>query len=86
MGPYKNYALPRDIIMVSTADWDEPLWTNKQQIASRLTDDFRVLYVEPLASLANGKRGYQHRFWRDACGVHVLRPPGAVPFGQKISQ
>lgn len=86
MGPFANFDLPRDVVMISTADWDAPLWTNKQQIASRLVSDFRVLYVEPLASLADGRRGYTHRYWRDPSGVHVLRPPGTVPFGQKIPQ
>ncbi len=85
MGDYGAYDLPRNIVMVSTADWDEELWTNKQQIASRLAGDFRVLYVEPLASLADGKRGYSHRYWTDPSGVHVLRPPGAAPFGQKLA-
>jgi len=84
MGRYADFDIPHDIVMVSTADWDEPLWTNKQQIASRLVEDFRVLYIEPLASLAGGKRGYSHRYWRDACGVHVLRPPGVAPFGRKL--
>lgn len=86
MGRNDGLSIPRDIVMVSTADWDAPLWTNKQQIASRLVPDFRVLYVEPLASLADGRRGYTHRYWRDPSGVHVLRPPGTVPFGQKIPQ
>ena len=72
--------------MVSTADWDEPLWTNKQQIASRLVPDFRVLYIEPLSSLADGHRGYSHRYWRDPTGVHILRPHGTVPFGRKITR
>jgi hypothetical protein len=87
MGAYEGYQLPKNIIMVSTADWDEPLWTNKQQIASRLVSDFRVLYVEPLSNLANGRRGFSHRYWRDATGVHILRPPGmTIPFGKKIPQ
>jgi glycosyltransferase involved in cell wall biosynthesis len=85
MGEYGGYDLPRDIVMISTADWDEELWTNKQQIAWRLAGDFRILYVEPLAGLASGKRGYSHRYWRDPSGVHVFRPPGTMPFGQKVS-
>ena len=37
------------IILISTADWDHPLWTNKQHVACSLADmGFRVLYVESL--------------------------------------
>jgi glycosyltransferase involved in cell wall biosynthesis len=39
----------RDIVIISTADWDHPLWTNNQHIAVRLVQrGFRVLYVESL--------------------------------------
>lgn len=39
--------LPRDMIMLSTADWDNPFWTNKQHMAAQLAQrGFRVLYVE----------------------------------------
>ena len=38
-----------DIILLSTADWDHPLWTNKQHTALALADyGHRVLYVESL--------------------------------------
>jgi glycosyltransferase involved in cell wall biosynthesis len=38
-----------DIVIISTADWDHPLWTNNQHIAVRLAQrGFRVLYVESL--------------------------------------
>ena len=33
--------------MFASAYWDEPLWTNKQHVASRLAAHHRVLYVEP---------------------------------------
>ncbi|MCB1153994.1 MAG: glycosyltransferase [Deltaproteobacteria bacterium] len=82
---FDQFDIPRDVLMFSTADWDEPLWTNKQQIASRLAGEFRVLYVEPLASLRSRKRSHSHRILEDPSGVTVLRPPGAVPFGQKIA-
>lgn len=84
MGAFDGYALPRDIVMISTADWDETLWTNKQQIASRLVPDFRVLYVEPLKSFRSGKRKYTKKAWRDERGVQVYRPAVALPFGQKL--
>ena len=38
-----------DIILLSTADWDHPLWTNKQHTALALAEfGHRVLYVESL--------------------------------------
>ncbi len=37
----------RDILLVSTADWDNPFWTNKQHVAVELArQGRRVLYVE----------------------------------------
>ncbi|MDH4029066.1 MAG: glycosyltransferase, partial [Nitrospirota bacterium] len=40
---------PKDIIYFSTADWDNPTWTNNQHMASRLAGlGFRILYVESL--------------------------------------
>lgn len=35
-----------DVIAVTTADWDHPVWTNKQRLASGLAPRHRVLYVE----------------------------------------
>lgn len=38
-----------DFIIISTADWDHPFWTNKQHIAKRLADrGHRVLYIDSL--------------------------------------
>jgi glycosyltransferase involved in cell wall biosynthesis len=38
-----------DLVCFSSADWDAPLWTNKQQLMSRLADEgVRVLYVDSL--------------------------------------
>jgi glycosyltransferase involved in cell wall biosynthesis len=36
------------IVMLSTADYNAPLWTNKQHIASRLATEVPVLYIESL--------------------------------------
>ena len=37
------------IVLISTADWDHPLWTNKQHVACSLADlGHSVLYVESL--------------------------------------
>ena len=39
----------RDIVLLSTADWDNPYWTNKQHVALKLGEmGHRVLYVESL--------------------------------------
>lgn len=71
--------------MLSTADWDAPLWTNKQQIAVRLAEDFAVLYVEPLVAMGSGKRSLARAsHWRDPSGVTVYRPASALPFGNKL--
>jgi len=38
-----------DVVLLSTADWDHPLWTNKQHVACALAaEGERVLYVESL--------------------------------------
>ena len=37
----------RDVVLLATADWDHPFWTNKQHVASALADlGHRVLYIE----------------------------------------
>ena len=41
---------PQDIVVVSTADWDNPFWTNKQHVAVQLARlGHRVLYIDSLA-------------------------------------
>ncbi len=41
---------PQDIVIVSTADWDNPFWTNKQHVAVQLARlGHRVLYIDSLA-------------------------------------
>lgn len=37
-----------NIICFSSADWDNPLWTNKQHIMSRLSKENRIFYIESL--------------------------------------
>lgn len=40
---------PHEIVLISTADWDHPFWTNKQHVTTRLAErGHRVLYVESL--------------------------------------
>ncbi len=67
-----------DIVVLATADWDHPLWTNKQHVAVSLVDEgCRVLYLESLglrpaqATGRDAKRIVQ-RLWRG------LRPPRRV--------
>jgi len=36
------------VLVLATADWDAPLWTNKQYVALELAREFRVTYVESL--------------------------------------
>lgn len=44
-----QYNTARDIVLLSTADWDNPFWTNKQHVASELgRRGHRVLYVDSL--------------------------------------
>ena len=39
----------RDVIIFSTADWDNPFWTNKQHMAVQFArNGYRVLYVDSL--------------------------------------
>ena len=41
----------QDIVLMSTADWDHPFWTNKQHTAQALVKlGFRVLYIDSLGS------------------------------------
>ncbi|HUN74755.1 MAG TPA: glycosyltransferase [Steroidobacteraceae bacterium] len=41
--------MPKDIVLLSTADWDNPFWTNKQHVAVELIRrGHRVLYIDSL--------------------------------------
>jgi hypothetical protein len=63
-----------DVVVVATADWDHPVWTNKQHLARRLAGAHRVLYVEsvglrrPTATVRDGRR-LARRLARAAGGV-----------------
>jgi glycosyltransferase involved in cell wall biosynthesis len=61
----------RDCVLFSTADWDEPYWTNKQHTASLLAGrGWRVLYVESVGfrspKMASGRDWARlwRRLWR----------------------
>ncbi len=80
-----------DFVVVATADWDNPLWTNKQQLSSRWgAAGHRVLYVESLGLRRPGISGRDlGRMWRRlkranrlrsvASGVWVFSPL-VIPF------
>ncbi len=69
----------RDILLVSTADWDNPFWTNKQHVAVELArQGRRVLYVESsgLRRPSLGSRRDLRRIGRRL--GRALRPPRQV--------
>jgi glycosyltransferase involved in cell wall biosynthesis len=44
-----NASMDTDVVILSTADWDNPFWTNKQHVAVELARrGFRVFYVDSL--------------------------------------
>ena len=83
-----------DIILLSTADWDHPLWTNKQhQAVSLAKSGHRVLYIDSLGIRGPRSKGADlRRILRRLCrclwplrqvrpGIWVLSPlvlPGRV--------
>jgi glycosyltransferase involved in cell wall biosynthesis len=67
--------ITKDIVLLSTADWDNPFWTNKQHVACELARcGYRVLYVESLG-LRRPSASAQDmgRIWRRL--KSGLRPP-----------
>ena len=65
-----------DFVVLATADWDNPLWTNKQQLSSRWgAAGHRVLYVESLGLRRPGVSGRDlGRMWRRLKRANRLRP------------
>lgn len=79
----------RDIICIAPVDWD-PIWNRSQQLMSRLPGSFRVLYVEPPATLLSAfkDRSLWFKWWRWAEGprrikenIFLYSPPVVLPFG-----
>lgn len=70
-----------DFILLATADWDHPLWTNKQHVAVALADlGHRVLYVESLG--LRGARSDRRDLGRILRRLgRCLRPPRRVRQG-----
>lgn len=67
-----------DVVLLSTADWDNPFWTNKQHVAAELARrGFRILYIESLGLRrptvsSHDLRRILRRLWR------AVRPPRRV--------
>ena len=65
-----------DIVLLSTADWDHPLWTNKQHVACALAaEGERVLYVESLGlrSVQVKSQDFRRILRRLCLGLRPLR-------------
>ncbi|MBF0278517.1 MAG: glycosyltransferase [SAR324 cluster bacterium] len=83
---------PYQIVLISTADWDHPFWTNKQHVTTRLAErGHRILYVESLglrqltASYRDLKRIYQRTkrsllWWRNLQPNVWVWSPLVLPF------
>jgi len=75
---HDRHGKPVDIVLLSTADWDNPFWTNKQHVAQELARrGHRVLYVDSLglrrpSATGGDLRRIMRRLFR------ALRPPRAV--------
>ena len=69
-----------DILLISTADWDHPIWTNKQHVACALAElGHRVLYVESLGLRAVRVDGSDYRrvlkrLGKGLCPPRQVRP------------
>lgn len=68
----------KDVILLSTADWDNPFWTNKQHVAVELSKmGHKVFYIDslglrrPSASKSDIKRIFRRL-------VKAIRPPRKV--------
>ena len=73
--------MQKNIILISTADWNHPLWTNKQHVSLSLANaGFRVLYVESLGlrKIRNSKRDFARILLRI---VNAFKPPRQVYSG-----
>lgn len=69
---------PKDVVLLSTADWDNPFWTNKQHVAVELAKlGYRVLYIDSLglrrpSASARDMRRIANRLFK------AVRPPRKV--------
>ena len=74
----KNKFGSRDVVLLSTADWDNPFWTNKQHVACELARrGYRVLYVDSIGLRQPSATAQDlGRIWRRL--KKGLRPASAV--------
>lgn len=74
----KQTAETRDVVLLSTADWDNPFWTNKQHVACELARrGYRVLYVDSIGLRQPSATAQDFgRIWRRL--KKGLRPASAV--------
>ncbi len=91
--------MAREVILFAGALYDDPLWTNRQHIASRLAErGWRVLYVEPRLfaprMLLGAFRGTRGRFpwarrllapWRVMANLAVLAQANVLPWSREVS-
>ena len=73
------------VVCASTADFDAPLWTNKQHLMSRVASEIPVLYVESLG--LRRPRPTRRDALRVACRVRAAtgRQPGSGVEGLEIA-
>jgi glycosyltransferase involved in cell wall biosynthesis len=84
-----------DIVCLSSAYWDQSLWTNRQHIMSRVSREQRVLYVEPglfnksyFRSLLRSNKGRLVRWFRQENENLWVFSPSVLPLyrGGHIAQ
>lgn len=76
---YTQTSAKRDILLFSTADWDNPFWTNKQHMAVLFAKrGYRVLYVDSLGL----RRPMLHK---QDIGRIARRLCKAVPIARQVS-
>lgn len=68
----------KDIVLLSTADWDNPFWTNKQHVAVELArSGHRILYIDSLGLRRPSASARDlHRIGRRL--IKAARPPREV--------
>ncbi|MEY4359512.1 MAG: hypothetical protein RLZZ631_998 [Cyanobacteriota bacterium] len=68
----------RDVVLLATADWDHPFWTNKQHVAMAMAQlGHRVIYVESVGLRPPRLEGQDlQRIWRRL--RRGLKPPRRV--------
>lgn len=69
-----SVGVPIQYVVFSSAYWDDPIWTNKQHVASRLAVQSPVLYVEPGFSRSILKKRMRKLAWRELHPVRELSP------------